>query len=213
MNSLVPHLRVYLLRHGEVENSSELKLSGQQDVLLTSRGEKQSKRLAEILSQRKISAVFSSDLYRAKRGAELLAKRLGLKPQKYKELREFNFGEWEGLDWKEVAEKVKDSEIDWKNFKFPSGESLLQFQERILRVYQDLIQNQKGEIAIFAHGGVNRIILCKELGIPLENMFRIDQSYACLNLIEYYPTAFGGYMPFVRLLNSDVESLKFLGLV
>ena len=54
-------------------------------------------------------------------------------------------------------------------------------------------------IAIVAHGGVNRVIMCHFLGVPLENMFRIEQDYGALNIIELHE----GY-PVVKLLNGRV---------
>ena len=54
-------------------------------------------------------------------------------------------------------------------------------------------------IAIVVHGGVNRIILCHLLGIPLENIFRIDQDYGALNIIEFWEK-----YPVVKLINGIV---------
>jgi len=51
-------------------------------------------------------------------------------------------------------------------------------------------------IAVVAHGGVNRVILCGVLGIPLENVFRIEQDFAAVNVVEFYED-----YPVVRLLN------------
>ena len=49
---------------------------------------------------------------------------------------------------------------------------------------------------VMAHAGVNRVILCDALGVPLENFFRIEQDFAALNVIEYH-----GETPLVRLVN------------
>jgi len=51
-------------------------------------------------------------------------------------------------------------------------------------------------VAIVAHGGVNRIVLCHILGIPLENIFRIEQDYAALNIVEFWEK-----YPVMKLLN------------
>ncbi|KAF5033768.1 Histidine phosphatase superfamily [anaerobic digester metagenome] len=39
-------------------------------------------------------------------------------------------------------------------------------------------------LAIVAHGGVNRVLLCRILGMPLENLFRLEQHYACINVLH-----------------------------
>ena len=55
-------------------------------------------------------------------------------------------------------------------------------------------------IAVVAHGGVNRIILCHIMGIPLENIFRIEQDFAAVNIIEFWEK-----YPVVKLLNGGIE--------
>jgi alpha-ribazole phosphatase len=51
-----------------------------------------------------------------------------------------------------------------------------------------------------AHGGVNRIILCHIMGIPLENIFRIEQDYGAVNIIEFWDK-----YPVVKLLNGGTD--------
>jgi len=185
----VPRLRVYLLRHGEVENHSEMRVNGQIDVGLSPRGEEQMRKAAEALCARPLSAVYSSDLYRARRGGELLAQKLGQGVKVVSALREMHFGEVEGMLWRDAIKTLGDTPEQWINWvdnRFPGGENLLDFHERVLPAYKKIINEESGEIAIFAHGGVNRMILCDALGIDLKNFFRLEQSYACLNIIDYY---------------------------
>jgi len=63
-------------------------------------------------------------------------------------------------------------------------------------VESGLSPSLKIAIAIVAHGGVNRIILCHIMGIPLENIFRIEQDFAAVNIIEFWEK-----YPVVKLLN------------
>lgn len=51
---------------------------------------------------------------------------------------------------------------------------------------QIICSHQGNEIVIVAHGGVNRVILLDALGAPLDSLFRIEQDYACHNIIDYY---------------------------
>ena len=203
-------LRVYLLRHGEVENASEMRVNGHKDVRLSRIGEEQMKRIAEELCKRPIKAIFSSDLYRSRRGAELLAQKLKLKANLLPELREMHFGEVEGLLWKDALARFGDKPAQWINWidqRFPGGENLLDFRERVMPVYRKIILEESGEIAVFAHGGTNRIIICEELGIELKNFFILEQSYACVNIIDYYqPKA-----KLIRLINGDISSLCTVG--
>src|SRR5258708_33688739 len=88
-------LRLYLIRHGEVEGAAEGKLLGRTDVPLSERGLEQSRQLAEVLSRARISAVYSSDLQRARMTAEIIAKPGNLKVQESPAWREIDMGEWE----------------------------------------------------------------------------------------------------------------------
>ena len=71
----------------------------------------------------------------------------------------------------------------------------------VINALETIIGNHNEElIAIVAHGGVNRIVLCHLLGIPLENIFRIEQDYAALNIIEFWDK-----YPVVKLINGIIN--------
>ncbi len=73
---------------------------------------------------------------------------------------------------------------------------MLDFSSRALEAFNGIVSRHEGEsIAIVAHGGINRVILCGLLGIPLENIFRIEQDFAALNIIELWD------YPVVKLIN------------
>ena len=74
---------------------------------------------------------------------------------------------------------------------------------RVLPRLDDLIARHLEEaIIIVAHAGVNRVILSEALGLPLDHLFRLDQNYGCLNVIDYFPD-----MAVVRLLNGGVNGV------
>ncbi len=205
-----PRLRVYLIRHGEVEFAEERRLNGHKDVRLSETGEAEMLEVAEALSHRAITAIYSSDLYRCKRGAEHLAEKTGLKVNLVPAIREIDFGEVEGLGWKEALEKMGGAParmINWVDNRFPGGENLLEFRERVIPAYRKIIEQSSGEIAMFAHGGTNRMVLCEELGIDLKNFFTLDQGYACVNIIEYFTVGF----KMIRLVNGHINCVPALG--
>ena len=73
----------------------------------------------------------------------------------------------------------------------------MEVHERVIRALDLVLRNHGGgNIAIVAHGGVNRIILCHLLGIPLENIFRIEQNHGAVNIIEFWEK-----YPVVKLMN------------
>ena len=110
------------------------------------------------------------------------------------------------MSFDEIQIKYPDEFNAWAGnplqFSPMGGESTFTMSERVLNSLEEIIRNHEGEhIAIVAHGGVNRIILCHLLGIPLENIFRIDQDYGALNIIEFWEK-----YPVVKLINGIVYS-------
>ena len=193
--------RVYLIRHGETANAKDHALNGHFDIELSSKGEDQIHAVAEVLKHSPIKAVYSSDLKRTCDSADIISKHHDLKPVCYPELRELSFGKWEGLSLNELNSKYP-GEIEKRfanpaTFQAEGGETLNQLIERALPKYDQIIANHPGEeIVIMSHGGVNRVILGHLLGIPLNNVFRITQENAGLNIIQYYNN-----QPVIELVN------------
>ncbi len=165
-----------------------------------------------------LSAVYCSDLQRATKSAEIIAGQYGLIPIVNAGFRERNFGAWEGLSFTEIRDKDPAEFESWAvnplKFSPPDGESTIEVKERVITALDNILSSHppthpspsRGEgkgggenIAIVAHGGVNRIILCHIMGIPLENIFRIEQDFAAVNIIEFWEK-----YPVVKLLNGGV---------
>ena len=185
--------RVYLLRHGQVKGYENFPVYGQTDVDLTEIGVLQMKQMAERLSLTEPNAIYSSDLKRSATGARLIARYHDVPLYFLPELREMDFGDWEGLTLSEIRrnfpEELQKREKDLINYKAPGkGESIAELSGRIETVFERIRAEQKGnDIVIAAHGAVNRVILCKALGLDLDRMFNIHQGYGCLNIIDYFP--------------------------
>ncbi len=150
------------------------------------------------------AAVYTSNLSRAVKSAEIIAELNKLKPIQIKDLRERSFGIWEGMSFAEIKEKHPKKFSAWaKNplkYSPVKGESTLEVERRVMRALKRILRNHKGEdIAVISHGGVNRIILCNILGIPLENIFRVEQDYGAVNIIEFWDK-----YPVVKLLNGRI---------
>jgi alpha-ribazole phosphatase len=198
---------LYLIRHGSTEGDGKTRYKGSLDVPLSPAGEKEIEKTAEYVnamleaSGRKLSAVYCSDLSRARRSAEILTSAVGSKPIVVPGLRERNFGQWEGMTFEEIEERWPDAFRAWAkdplNHSPLDGETTLQVSERVNKALDEILDNHDGEaIAIVAHGGVNRAMLCRFMGVPLENIFRIEQDHGAVSVVEFYD----GY-PVVKLLN------------
>ncbi|MDP1759741.1 MAG: alpha-ribazole phosphatase [Thermodesulfovibrionales bacterium] len=200
---------LYLIRHGATEGSETKRYKGSIDVPLSENGQRQMEQVAKYLNRsyksdttyNGLNAVYTSPLSRALKSAEIIAEPYGLKPIVIEGLRERGFGIWEGMTFTEIKEKYPQEFEAWAGnplrYSPVDGESTVEVRERAVKAVDSLLSNHNSEhIAVVAHGGVNRIILCHIMGIPLENIFRIEQDFAAVNIIEFWEK-----YPVVKLLN------------
>ncbi|MBF0487719.1 MAG: histidine phosphatase family protein [Nitrospirae bacterium] len=196
--------RVYLIRHGITVDANQRRYKGQIEVPLSDEGIKQAERLAEFilkLPAPPVSRIFCSDMGRALKTAETIGQPLGITPVPLKGFRERHFGAWEGMTFDEIKAAYPKEFTSWAgdplNFSPVGGESTMDVSLRTLPVFYDLVKDRwEQTTAVVAHGGVNRIILCDILGIPLTHIFRVEQDFACLNIIDFYDG-----VPVVKLMN------------
>lgn len=194
--------RIYLIRHGQVVNHHEFRYNGHHDVDITDVGVEQMERLAGFLKAEPIKAVYSSDLKRATKGADIISRSLGIKPTRIPALRELHLGRWEGLTRQEGSELYpEEAHFSFKDLatsKVKGGEDINDLKSRVLPAIDGIVKSHPNEyVCVVAHGGVNRTILCDAMGLPVENFFKIEQDYGCLNLIE----CFGDGVKLVKLMN------------
>ena len=200
--------RIYLIRHGETTNAEEICFNGHYDVDLSKNGFKQSLCIAEALKITPIKAVYSSDLKRAQIGAKSIADKHNLRHIPYKELRELAFGDWEGLSIADIKrkypERLKERLNNLELFHVEGGESFFQLRDRVIPKFKTIIAEHPDDtIVILCHGGVIRIILAHILEISVKNLFRMNQPYASVNIIQYYKEG----DPVVELMGGSHENI------
>lgn len=183
--------RLYLIRHGEVVGAGTPRYNGHADVALTERGVAQYHELKERFRDARITACYTSDLTRCVTGARILGEHLGVEPIANRSLRELNIGVWEGLTWEEIIARYPDQWQarldDLVNYRVPAGENLIDLNSRAMPVINRIVEQHRGEdVLVVGHGGINRVILLNAIGAPLASLFAIEQSYACLNIIDYF---------------------------
>jgi alpha-ribazole phosphatase len=205
VQGLLTPTRLYLVRHGQVADGHTDRYHGMNDIGLSPQGMHQFEALAAQLREVPLTGIYCSNLTRTITGAEIISRGRAVKPEIIPEFREIHFGVWEGLSFTEIAERYP-AELqarfrDLPHFCIPGGESLLHVRDRALPKLQELIQQHAEQaFIVVAHAGVNRVILSEALGLPLEHLFRLDQNYGCLNVIDYFPD-----LAVVRLLNGGVN--------
>jgi broad specificity phosphatase PhoE len=179
---------VYLVRHGSVVGAETRRFIGHLDVPLSPLGERQMTALAMRLAGIRLDAVYASDLQRTRRSAGILAEPHGLTPVALPELREFAMGRWEGL----TAEQIRGLDgaafatwmADVAGYRFPGGESLVELAARAWPAFERIVATHAGgSVAIVAHGGTNRLILCRALGLAADRLLALGQDYASLSVL------------------------------
>ena len=162
---------VVLVRHGETEWSRELKHTGSTDVPLTEQGEEQARRLAGALRGREFALVLSSPLQRALETARLA----GFEPDLRDELREWDYGDYEGRRTAEIREEVPNWTI-WR-YGAPNGESIAEVGARADRMIEE-IRAVDGDVLVFAHGHLLRVLAARWLGLEPDGgrLFALDAA-------------------------------------
>lgn len=193
--------RLWLLRHGEPEDAARGRCYGRLDVGLSGRGRQQAERAAVHLAGESLDAIYASPRKRAAESAGIIAASHACGVRTLADLREIDFGDFEGLTYDEIALRHPGLYRQWMEtpteVRFPNGESFALMRERVSRAVSLLLDRHAGRnLAVVTHGGVVRSVLADVLEIPPPNVFRIGQAYAALNLIRYVD----GY-PVVELVN------------
>lgn len=184
--------RVILVRHGQTEWNVQLKYQGHSEVALTPDGVRQAEQVAARLAREPVCAVYSSDLGRAMKTAEYIAAAHQLPVTAVKGLREYHFGEWEGLSFQQVSERwPQDGSKFLKTpdtVRAPGGETFAEVKARAQAAVKELVARHENQtIILVSHGGTIRTLLCAALGLPLNRVWAIRQDNTAVNIIEYYP--------------------------
>jgi alpha-ribazole phosphatase len=180
---------IYLFRHGEVEMAETRRFIGHLDVRLSALGERQGAAQGRRLSSVKLAGLFASDLVRARRTGELIGVPQGLVPVPVPALREMSMGRWEGLTAAEIRLREPEKFAEWMahvgEFPFPDGESLPDLEARAWPAFESIADAHPGRaIVIVAHGGTNRALICRALGLPLGRILALGQDYGALTVLE-----------------------------
>lgn len=184
-------MRILLARHGETPWNAEGRYQGQIDIPLSPLGQAQAAALGARLQDMPISRAVASPLSRAQATARAA---LGTARQAMlgtdADLQEIAHGEWEGLLASEIHDKDPARLQAWREapdtVMMPGGESLRQVLERSWRGLARAAEGlgEEDTLLVVAHDAVNRVILCKVLGLPLARLWSFRQAPTTLNLLE-----------------------------
>lgn len=181
---------VLLIRHGETEWNKLGKFQGCTDIPLAKDGIKQ----AELLRDRingDFDYIYASPLIRAHETAKILAEKNNKKVIIEPQIREINFGEWEGLTIKGISEKYPEIFKVWRTDKlegnFSGGDlSIHNASSRAKKCILDIVNKHEGKkIVIVAHGGIIKAGIIGIFGWDMTMYHKMALGNTCINTITF----------------------------
>lgn len=191
------------MRHGATTLTAEDRFAGSSNVSLSDEGRRQVASLARRLEHEQLHAVYCSPLDRTVETAMILAAPHGLAPVHEPDLREIDYGHWEGLKRSEIEAGFADEYAAWQEDPFTirprQGESGVNVLNRALPVMRRIVEdNRHRNVLVVGHKGVNRILISSLLGFDVRGYRdRLDQSPAGLSILDFM----GDVHARLRLLN------------
>lgn len=175
-----------LIRHGETFANRQKRYIGITESRITPYGKYQARCLQKRISMGAIDEIFTSSSGRAVDFAKIIFAKKQI--QELSELREMNFGIFEGLTFSQAARKYPQIYDKWlknpQRFGVPRAESFVDFRARIYKVFKKIISNNAGKtVAVITHGGPIRLILSRFL--KTKNLLAIMPALASVSIIRF----------------------------
>ncbi len=164
--------RICFVRHGETDWNVEKRIQGLADIPLNEKGRAQALAMAFNAAHFSFRAIYSSDLVRAVDTARALAEREGQEIKLLPQLRERNYGIFQGITAAEGEARHPEACRRYAardpHYDFETGESMLDFAARVAEAVDWMVRHHAGQtIAAVTHGGVLDILFRKATGRPL----------------------------------------------
>lgn len=179
-----------LLRHGQTPLSVEKRFAGIGDIPLTETGLEQARAAGQALRGRGIDVIVASPLKRTRQTAQEVAAAIGVPVRTEDDLREMDFGDWEGYTFAEVRERWPDELDAWladTSVPPPHGESFEATTRRV-RTARDklLVRFRKQKVLVVSHVTPIKTLVCLAIGAPPPALYRLHLDVASLSAINWY---------------------------
>ena len=151
-------MTITLVRHGQTAWNVGRRFQGRSDIPLSDVGRAQAAAASRALASDRFDVVYSSDLIRAVETAEMIAAPHDLAIHRDERLREFDFGEWEGLTWAQITQRwphlLEHGGTEAKYYQPTGGESFDDVRERVRSFLADVRARREGQVLVVTHAGV-----------------------------------------------------------
>jgi broad specificity phosphatase PhoE len=173
-------MEIVLVRHGETEWSRDHRHTGRTDVPLTAEGQRQAERLRDALAEWSFTRVLSSPLSRALDTCRLAG--YGDRAELSDALLEWDYGEYEG----ETTNRIRESRPGWNLWRdgCPGGETVADVSARVDPLVAEL-KDSEGDVALFAHGHVLRVLAARWLEMAPEAGARFWLATATISVLGF----------------------------
>jgi broad specificity phosphatase PhoE len=173
--------KLVLIRHASIGEAFQGRFIGSTDVPLSVEGSRQASRLADVLQKMSQGACISSPMQRTLETARSAAIPLGLQFDIDPDLREIDFGLFEGLTFEEIDLRYPEQVSVWTGL-----EPNFVFLERIHRVGSRMASCEDETVIAFTHGGVIRALICYFLGLDPSHYVLFDVDHASITTIRLF---------------------------
>lgn len=155
--------KIYLTRHGETEWNRQHRFQGNKDSNLTKKGILGAELLADRIEDIELDHIISSPLMRAYKTAEIARGSKDLEIITHNGFKEINLGDFEGMTYMDIKKEhthlLSAIEEDPINNRYPNGENLKEFYNRVIDTFKEVIEKHKNKTTlIVAHGGTIKCI-------------------------------------------------------
>lgn len=182
-------MRLLLVRHAQSAWNAGRRFQGRADPEISEHGRAQAEALQRLLRGRRLTAVYSSPLRRARETAAIAAREHGLPVNALPELSELGLGRWEGVSVDEVIAEDGERYHRWLRAPLdcppPDGEPLPAVSDRVLSAMDQIISAHPDgdEILVVGHGGIIGLYCCHILGLSLNALWRLRIDNASLTVV------------------------------
>ena len=180
-------MKLIICRHGETKANAKGEIQGHRPGELSERGLEQARLLSQRLSSERFSAIYCSDLKRARDTVQEVASHHRSPLHFTEELRERAWGDLEGHSFTELfGHDRRPRGPEWINFVPPNGESLSDLRVRAARFIDVALKPHGGNetLLITAHHSINKMLMMVLLGWPTEDWEKLEQGNTCVNVLE-----------------------------
>lgn len=184
--------RVCIIRHGETDWNRERRIQGQIDIPLNETGQAQAMAMSFDVAQHQdaFSAIYSSDLSRARVTAEALARRSELEVTCKPQLRERHYGIFQGVVKDEAQAQLPEAYALYErrdlDYDFENGESLSSFSRRVHEIFEWIARHhQQQNVAVVCHAGLLDVMYRSATARPLDTARDFDIPNCALNWFHY----------------------------